>query len=190
MKTICLYFQVHHPFRYRRYRFFDIGHDSHYDDDYSNETILRKIAEQCYLPANKILLKALKKHKGQFKVAFSLPGIALEQFAMYAPEVIKSFQDLAETGNVEFLSETYAHSLVALKDQSLIEKQTKRHDALIEKYFNQKPTISETQNLFILTKLETWLIKWGLKAYLPKVPDTSRDGKARGFYIQMLFNPA
>jgi alpha-amylase len=91
MKTICLYFQLHQPFRYRRYRFFDIGNDHYYYDDYANETILRKVADQCYLPANKIILEAIKKQKGKFKVAFSLSGIAIEQFELYAPEVIQLF---------------------------------------------------------------------------------------------------
>ncbi len=189
MKTICLYFQVHQPFRYRRYRFFDIGNDSYYYNDYSNETILQKVAEQCYPPANKALLKALKKHKGQFKVAFSLSGIALEQFEMYAPEVIKSFQQLAETGNVEFLSETYSHSLVALKDQSLFEQQTKRHSALIEKYFNQKPTVFRNTELIYSDEIGQMAHKMGFKGMLTEGARHVLGWKSPGFLYTNAIQP-
>jgi alpha-amylase len=114
MKSICLIFQIHQPFRYRKYRFFDIGKDDYYYDDYANETIMRKIADKCYLPANKIILDQIRKHQGKFKVAFSLSGVVIDQFKLYCPEVITSFAELAKTGCVEFLSETYANSLVSL----------------------------------------------------------------------------
>ncbi|HEY3369854.1 MAG TPA: alpha-amylase, partial [Prolixibacteraceae bacterium] len=122
MKSICFYFQVHQPFRYRRYRFFDIGNDHYYYDDYANESILRKVADRCYLPANKLMLELIKKHKGKFKIAYSISGLALEQFDLYAPEVLDSFRALADTGHVEFLSETYSHSLVSLKNHDLFKK--------------------------------------------------------------------
>ena len=85
MSTICFYFQVHQPFRFRRYRFFDIGNEHYYYDDYSNESIFRKVAEKCYLPANKLMLELLNKHQGRFKVSFSISGIALDQMELYAP---------------------------------------------------------------------------------------------------------
>src|SRR5690554_7370224 len=97
MKTICFYFQVHQPFRFRRYLFFDIGNDHYYFDDYTNERIMAKVAERCYLPANAMLLKLLKKHKGKFRVAFSISGMAMEQFRLYAPEVLESFKDRKST---------------------------------------------------------------------------------------------
>lgn len=110
-KSICLYFQVHQPNRLRLYRFFDIGKDSHYYDDFANRTILRRVAQRCYLPMNALLLDLISANKGAFKVAFSISGSVLEQFDRYAPEVIDSFRKLADTGCVEFLSETYYHSL-------------------------------------------------------------------------------
>ena len=113
-KSICLYFQVHQPTRLRLYRFFDIGKDSHYYDDYANRNILKRIVSRCYLPMNELLLQAIKDSKGAFKVAFSISGSAIEQFDRYAPEVIDSFKALADTGCVEFLSETYYHSLSSL----------------------------------------------------------------------------
>ena len=95
MKTICLYFQIHQPFRFKRYRFFEIGNNHYYYDDYSNESILRKVANKCYLPANKVLLDLFKEYGCRFKVAFSISGTALDQFELYAPDVLESFQKLA-----------------------------------------------------------------------------------------------
>ena len=92
MRTICFYFQVHQPFRFRRYRFFDIGNDHYYYDDYSNESILHKVAQKSYLPANALMLDLIQKHKGRFKIAYSITGIAMEQFRLYAPEVLESFK--------------------------------------------------------------------------------------------------
>ena len=108
-KSICLYFQVHQPNRLRLYRFFDIGKDSHYYDDFANRTILRRVSQRCYLPTNALLLELINRYKGQFKVTFSISGSVLEQFDRYDPEVIESFRKLADTGCVEFLCETYYH---------------------------------------------------------------------------------
>ena len=128
-KSICLYFQVHQPTRLRLYRFFDIGKDSHYYDDFTNRTILKRIAEKCYLPMNELLLKAVKETKGKFKLAFSISGSALEQFDRYAPEVVESFRRLAETGSVEFLCETYNHSLASLASKDEFKHQVLKHKA-------------------------------------------------------------
>lgn len=98
MKTICFYFQIHQPFRLKRYRFFDIGNDHYYYDDFQNEEIIHRIAEQCYLPANRTILEMIKTSGGKFKVAFSISGVALEQMEIYTPEVIDSFKELAATG--------------------------------------------------------------------------------------------
>ena len=166
MKTICLYFQLHQPFRYRRYRFFDIGNDSYYYDDYANESILRKIANNCYLPANKILLDEIKRHQGKFKVAFSISGIALEQFELYAPEVLRSFKDLHDTGCVEFLSETYAHSLVALKSKEHFKEQIEQHDNIIEKHFGQRPEVFRNTELIYSDEIGSMIHDFGFKAIL------------------------
>ena len=166
MKTICLYFQVHQPFRFRRYRFFDIGNNHYYYDDYSNESILMKIAEKSYLPTNEILLKLINANKGKFKVAFSLSGLAIKQFQIYAPEVIESFQKLAATGQVEFLAETYAHSLVALKDKNEFERQVKMHGDLIKELFDQEPTVFRNTELIYSDDMGDMVYKMGYKAML------------------------
>ena len=86
-----MYFQIHQPFRLRRYRFFDIGNDHYYYDDYANESILRKASDISYLPTNKILLNSIKEYGDKFKIAFSISGPALDQFELYAPDVLDSF---------------------------------------------------------------------------------------------------
>ncbi|HOU75388.1 MAG TPA: alpha-amylase, partial [Tenuifilum sp.] len=109
MKTICFYFQVHQPFRLRRYRFFDIGKNHNYFDEFANRSIMRKVAEKCYLPTNKLMLDLIKEYGSRFKISYSISGTALDQFEMYAPDVLETFQKLAKTGSVEFLAETYSH---------------------------------------------------------------------------------
>lgn len=166
MRTICLNFQIHQPFRYRKYRFFDIGNDSYYYDDYANETILRKIADNCYLPANHILLNQIKKSKGKFKVSFSISGVALDQFKLYAPEVIDSFKELAATGSVEFLSGTYANSMVSLVDEELCIKQVKAHDDLIENLFGQRPKVFRNTELIYSDELGDLIYRMGFETVL------------------------
>ena len=148
-KSICLYFQVHQPTRLRLYRFFDIGKDSHYYDDFANRTILKRIATKCYLPMNELLLEAVKENKGKFKCAFSISGSAIEQFARYAPEVLDSFKALADTGCVDFLCETYNHSLAALGSRQEFEHQVLKHKAAVEKYFGVTPkTFRNTELIY------------------------------------------
>ncbi|MFO7977624.1 MAG: alpha-amylase, partial [Bacteroidales bacterium] len=114
MKSICLYFQIHQPYRLKPYRFFDIGKDHDYFDDYANRFTMQQVSEKSYLPANKVLLGLMKKYGQKFRVSFSISGTALDQMEQYAPEVLESFQELAATGSVEFLAETYSHSLASL----------------------------------------------------------------------------
>jgi alpha-amylase len=148
-QTLCLYFQVHQPFRLRRYRFFDIGKDHYYYDDFSNRSIMRKVAERCYLPANAVISELIKKHKKDFKVSYSITGAALEQFELYAPDVLESFKTLAKTGCVEFIGETYSHSLSSLANVREFEAQVKRHSDAIEHYFGQCPkTFRNTELIY------------------------------------------
>ena len=166
MKSVCLNFQVHQPFRYRKYRFFDIGNDAYYYDDYANETIMRKLAVNCYLPANKIILDQIKKNKGKFKVSYSISGIALDQFKLYAPEVIDSFAQLAATGHVEFVSETYSNSLVSLSDEQLFREQVEAHDKLIEQLFGQKPKVFRNTELIYSDELGDLIYRMGFETIM------------------------
>lgn len=147
MKNICFYFQIHQPFRLKRYRFFNIGRDHYYFDDYANEDILQQIAARSYVPANRMLLDLVNQYKGKFKVAFSISGVALEQLEIFAPEVIDGFRDLANTGQVEFLTETYAHSLASLFDPEEFRNQVQQHAERIEMLFGMKPTVVRNTEL-------------------------------------------
>ncbi len=166
MKSVCLNFQIHQPFRYRKYRFFDIGNDAYYYDDFANETFMRKVADHSYLPANKIILEQILKYKGKFKVTYSLSGVVLDQFKLYAPEVIESFAKLAATGCVEFLSETYANSMVSLNDKDLFESQVKAHDDLIEELFGQRPKVFRNTELIYSDELGDMVQKMGFEAMI------------------------
>ena len=165
-KSICLYFQVHQPTRLRLYRFFDIGKDSHYYDDYTNRTILRRIAKNCYLPMNELLLDAIKAGKGEFKVAFSISGTALEQFDRYAPEVLDSFKALAETGCVEFLCETYYHSLASLGSKAEFEHQVLKHKNAIEQYLGVTPKVFLNTELIYSNSIGSMVYEMGFGTVL------------------------
>lgn len=139
-KSVCIYFQIHHPERLRKYHFFDIGKKHNYFDNYANRSELEELAENCYLPTNALLLDLIKKYNGKFKVAFSISGSAIDQLNMHTPEVIRSFQELAETGNVEFLAETYSHSLASLsEDSDEFEQQVKRHVNVVKSLLGRSP---------------------------------------------------
>ena len=165
-KSICLYFQVHQPTRLRLYRFFDIGKDSHYYDDFANRTILRRIAQKCYLPMNAQLLSLIKANKGKFKVAFSISGSALEQFQRFAPDVIDSFRALAETGCVEFLCETYYHSLASLASESEFSHQVLKHKKAIEDLFGVTPTAFRNTELIYSNAIGEEVYNLGFKTML------------------------
>lgn len=165
-KSICLYFQVHQPTRLRLYRFFDIGKDSHYYDDYNNRTILKRIASRCYLPMNALLLEEIKKNKGKFKVAFSISGSALEQFDRYAPEVLDSFRQLAGTGCVEFLCETFNHSLSSLGHPQEFTHQVRKHKEAIEKYFGVTPKTFRNTELIYSDSIGAQAYELGFKTIL------------------------
>ncbi|HZV12745.1 MAG TPA: glycoside hydrolase family 57 protein [Candidatus Kapabacteria bacterium] len=166
MKKICFYFQVHQPFRLRQYRFFDIGHDHSYFDEHENRTVLQKVAKKCYLPTNRILLDLIREYGNRFKVSFSLSGAVLDQFELYAPEVLESFQELADTGCVEFLGETYAHSLSSLVSPDEFQRQVKDHTAKIEFLFGQKPKVFRNTELIYSDKISEMVSGMGFRAML------------------------
>ena len=166
MKTVCLYFQVHQPWRLKTYRFFNMGKDHNYLDDLTNRAIMQKIARQCYLPMNALLLKLIKENKGKFRCSFSLTGTVIEQFRAYAPEVLDSFKALAETGCVEFLAETYSHSLAALASKEDFVEQVKLHTAVIKKEFGQKPTAFRNTELIYSDSIGAMVAEMGFKTML------------------------
>ncbi len=166
MKTVCLYFQVHQPWRLKVYRFFNIGKDHNYLDDFTNRSIMQKVARQCYLPMNALLLKLIKENKGAFRCSFSITGSAVEQFRAYAPEVLDSFRALAETGCVEFLAETYSHSLAAISSKEDFVEQVKLHTAMIKKEFGKKPSAFRNTELIYSDQIGAMVSELGFKTIL------------------------
>ena len=166
MKTVCFYFQVHQPWRLKTYRFFNMGKDHNYLDDLSNRSIMQKVARQCYLPMNALLLKLLRENKGRFRCSFSITGTAVEQFKAYAPEVLESFRALADTGYVEFLAETYSHSLAALSSKEDFIDQVKLHTAMIRKEFGQKPTAFRNTELIYSDAIAATVSDMGFRVML------------------------
>jgi alpha-amylase len=189
MKTICLYFQIHQPFRLKRYRFFDIGTDHYYYDDFNNENILQSVTARSYLPANQTILEMIKANKGQFKVAFSISGVALDQLERHAPEVIDSFRQLAKTNCVEFLSETYAHSLSCLKDPDEFKYQVKLHSKRVEDLFGKKPKVFRNTELIYSDELGEMVADLGYKTIITEGAKHVLGWKSPNFVYQSAVNP-
>jgi alpha-amylase len=159
MPSVCFYFQVHQPMRLRHYTVFD--QNDYYFDDYKNASICRKVANKCYLPANRLILDLINRFDGRFKVAYSITGVLLEQLQTFSPEVMSTFDALAETGCVEFLAETYYHSLSFLYSRNEFIDQVNKHTDTINKYFGQKPRIFRNTELIYNNELATLIESTG-----------------------------
>ncbi|MFH1399954.1 MAG: glycoside hydrolase family 57 protein [Nanoarchaeota archaeon] len=171
MVSVCFYFQVHQPFRLRRYRVFDIGKSTEYFDDAKNEAIAKKVAHKCYLPTNDLMLRLIRQHQGRFRISYSISGVALEQFQKYTPQVIDSFQRLAKTGCVEFLNETYYHSLSFLYSKDEFRSQVLRHRDLIKSLFGQSPNVFRNTELIFSNHLANFIQGMGFKGILAEGAD-------------------
>ncbi|MBD9179568.1 MAG: alpha-amylase [Odoribacter splanchnicus] len=188
-KTLCLYFQVHQPVRLRKYHFFDIGKNCDYYDDFANRTIIRKVEERCYLPANRMMLDLIRKYGKNFKVSFSISGMAVEQFRLYAPEVIDSFKELAATGSVEFMAETYSHSLVSLVDEAEFKKQVKLHADLMKELFGQKPVTFRNTELIYSDEIGDMVARMGYKTMLTEGAKHVLGWKSPNYVYTNAINP-
>ncbi|MEM3126712.1 MAG: glycoside hydrolase family 57 protein [Candidatus Woesearchaeota archaeon] len=146
MVSVCFYFQVHQPYRLRKYSVFEIGKHNNYFDDLKNRQIMNKVAEKCYLPTNRMMINLIKKHP-ELKIAYSISGTALDQFEEYNPLVLRSFQELVDTGNVELLNETYYHSLSYLYSKEEFKEQVRMHRDKIKKLFGQTPRVFRNTEL-------------------------------------------
>lgn len=166
MKAICLYFQVHQPYRLKTFRFFDIGRRKTYWDDQSNASIMQKVSEKCYLPANELIYQMIKKYQGDFRVSFSISGTAMEQFEQYAPEVLESFKKLVSTGCVELLSETYTHGLASMTSVSEFTKQVLEHRKKTKELFGVEPTVFRNTELILDNNIAKTISGLGYKAIL------------------------
>ena len=189
MRSICFYFQVHQPMRLRTYRFFDIGAYHNYYDDYQNKFILRRVADKCYIPMNNVLLGLIKEFGSAFKVSFSISGIALEQFRMYTPDVLDSFRKLADTGSVEFLAETYSHSLSALKSKEEFFRQVNVQRQMIREYLGQEPVTFRNTELIYSDEIGAMVAELGFNTMLTEGAKHILGWKSPNFLYCNAINP-
>lgn len=165
MVDVCFYFQVHQPFRLRKYSVFEIGKSRGYFDKRKNRGIMERVARKCYLPTNKLMLNLLKKHP-KFRISYSFSGVVLEQFETYTPDVLKSFKKLIDTGRVEIFDETYYHTLSFLYSIKEFREQVKMHNALIKDIFGYKPRVFRNTELVYSNDLAHEIEDMGYKAIL------------------------
>lgn len=166
MKSLCLIFQIHQPFRLKRYRFFDIGNDHYYYDDFANDEIVSRIGNNSYLPTIRTLRQMQKEYGDKLRVAISITGTAIEQLQQYVPEVIEELKNLADTGCVEFLSGSYSHSLASIEDPEEFRRQVDAHDSLIKEVFGYTPTFMENTELIYDDDIALQLQSMGFKGVL------------------------
>ncbi|WP_337632701.1 glycoside hydrolase family 57 protein [Prevotella sp.] len=166
MKTICLYFEIHQNIQLKRYRFFDIGTDHYYYDDYENERLISDIAERSYMPALNALLDMIKENGNYFKVAFSLSGVGIEQLEIHAPQVLEKLQELNQTGCVEFLAEPYSHGLASLANEESFAAEVKRQCTKMEEYFGQSPKVLRNSSLIYSDDIGLQVSQMGFKGML------------------------
>lgn len=184
--SVCFYFQVHQPFRLRKdYHFFSIGPDHNYEDYEANKNILLKVANKCYLPTNQLMLDLIKKHQGRFKISYSISGLALEQFELYAPHVLDSFKALVDTGHVELINETYYHSLSFLKSKEEFREQVWAHRDKIQKLFGVTPTTFRNTELIYNNEIAMEVEKMGFDTILAEGVDRVLGWRSPNF----IYNP-
>ena len=189
MKKICFYFQVHQPFRLKEYGFFNIGKDDSYFDEKLNRDIMRKVADKCYLPMNHLLLEQIKAHNGNFKVSFSISGVCIEQFELYAQDVLDSFKRLADTGCVEFIAETYGHSLSALVSPEEFKAQVAKQTAKVKEHFGQTPTTFRNTELIYNNQIGNLVHEMGYRTMITEGADHVMDWRSPNFMYSHCQHP-
>ena len=189
MKTICLYFEIHQITHLKRYRFFDIGTDHYYYDDYENERTINDIVERSYMPALETLDQMLRDHNGAFKVAFSLSGVGIEQLEMHAPKVLEKLQHMAETGCVEFLAEPYSHGLSSLANEECFAADIKKQMAKVKEYFNQVPKVLRNSGLIYSEDIGMQAAQLGFKGMLTEGAKHVLGWKSPHYLYHCALNP-
>jgi alpha-amylase len=184
MPSVNFYFQVHQPYRIKKYTFFDINQDHDYFDGDNengvNSQILKKVAYNCYLPTNQVLLDLINKH-GEVRFSFSLSGVFLQQCKEFMPEVIDSFKALVDTGKVEILAETYYHSLAFLYSKTEFKQQVKKHANLVYELFGVTPQVFRNTELIYSNELAVEIEKMGYKGILTEGVDRVLDWRSPNF---------
>jgi alpha-amylase len=136
-----------------------------------------------------MMLDLINKHPGKFKLSYSISGIALDQFELYAPEVIDSFRELAATGQVEFLSETYAHSLASLKNKEEFRRQITEHKDKIKELFNYEPVVFRNTELIYSDEIGAIISEMGYKGILSEGAKHVLGWKSPNFVYTNAINP-
>ncbi len=189
MRSICFYFQVHQPFRLRSYRFFDIGKNHDYFDEFQNRYIARRVADKCYIPTNQLMYELIKEYGSKFKISYSISGTALDQFEKYTPDVIESFRRLADTGCVEFLAETYTHSLAALKSKEEFVTQVNAQKQKIESLFGVSPKTFRNTELIYSDTIGEMVAEMGFNTMLTEGAKHILGWKSPNFMYCNAINP-
>ncbi|MFA5972461.1 MAG: glycoside hydrolase family 57 protein [Lentimicrobiaceae bacterium] len=165
-QSICLLFRVHQPYRLKPYRFFDIGVDHSYFNQHQNADILGRIARDCYMPVNDVLMKLIRKFGSGFKIALSISGTAIEQMKKYVPEALESFRELYKTGNVELVAETYSHSLAMIMDIAEYRRQVEKQVKMLHCFFGCTPDALINSNFIHSNELASLALGMGFKVVL------------------------
>ncbi|MCI5065364.1 glycoside hydrolase family 57 protein [bacterium] len=181
MPSVCFYFQVHQPYRIRPFSFFESSPSADYFDESANRSIMKKVAEKCYLPTNQLLLELIHRFEGRFRISYSITGVALEQMQRYAPEVLDSFQQLVRTGCVELLGETYYHSLAGVYHRPEFLEQIKLHRDLLNELFGVSPTVFRNTELIYNDAIGEIIQDLGYKAIIAEGADDILDWRSPNF---------
>ena len=189
MKTICLYFEIHQIIHLKRYRFFDIGTDHYYYDDYENERTIADIAERSYMPALNTIEEMIRENGKAFKVAFSLSGVGIEQLELHAPKVLEKLQQLNDTGCVEFLAEPYSHGLSSLANEESFATDIKKQVAKIKEYFNQTPKVLRNSGLIYSDDIGMQAAQLGFKGMLTEGAKHVLGWKSPHYLYHCALNP-
>lgn len=188
-KTICLYFEIHQIIHLKRYRFFDIGRDHYYYDDFENESSITYIAENSYVPALRTLIEMAKENGKYFKVALSLSGVGLEQLEMHAPLVVDLLQELNKTGCVEFLCEPYSHGLASLGNEESFREECLRMKKKIKEVFGQTPKVFRNSSLIYSDDIGAQVAAMGFKGILTEGAKHILGWKSPHFVYNSAVNP-
>jgi alpha-amylase len=181
MPDVCLYFQVHQPNRLVPYDFFRIGEHAFYEDDGLNASILNKVSEKCYLPANRLFKKLIEESEGRFRMAMSISGTVIEQMQHHRPDVLESFQELVSTGGVEILAETYYHSLSFVHSTKEFERQVEMHLDKIEEVFHVRPRVFRNTELIYNNAIAAQVETMGFDGVIAEGVEWTLNGQSPNF---------
>ncbi|MCM2324085.1 MAG: glycoside hydrolase family 57 protein [Oligoflexia bacterium] len=184
MPSVCYYFQVHQPYRLRHYPFFNIGREHQYFDKDKNAAIVRKVAHKCYLPANRAILKLIHRYGERFKAAYAISGVALDQMAEYAPEVLDSFKELAATGSVELIGETYYHSLAGVYNEEEFRDQVALHARAMQRHFGMRPRVFRNTELIYNDRIGQVVGAMGYKGMIAEGADDILGWRSPNFVYE------